>query len=174
MRAPGVGLASTMLSAVGLCLCVLGTLGATFATWQLFAWGVLRSTPVLAEAWLHAGLTGELFVALFEGLPLWLALGVAFHTFVAWVGYGLWWRRPSARRAAIGFAFGWAALALAGYAGVWYALDDLQRGFPERAAFAAAVKVLALQVSLINVGLSAGLLLLLNQPGVRAQFPPYR
>lgn len=166
---PFSALAPSMVTAVGLSLCVLGAIGATLASWQLFAWFVTGG-PVVANVWTHSGLTGDLFVAFFRWLPLWLLLAVAFHAFVAWLGFGLFWRRVWARRAAIGFAFAWGALALLGWAVAWYALDDLQRGYADRAAFALAVKGLAMQVALINVGIAAGLVLLMIQPSVRRGF----
>jgi hypothetical protein len=158
-----------MVTAVGVCLCALGAIGATLAGWQLFAW-LLTGGPVVASVWQHSGLTGDLFVAFFRWLPLWLVLGAAFHAYVAWLGFGLFWRRPAARRRGIAFAFAWAAIALLGWAGTWYALDDLQRGYADRAAFAAGVKLLVAQVALLNVGIAAALVLLLIQPSVRAQF----
>lgn len=166
---PFAALAPSMVTAVGLSLCALGAIGATLATWQLFAWFVTGG-PIVANVWTHSGLTGDLFVAFFRWLPLWLALGVAFHLFVAWLGFSLYWRRTWARRGAIGFAFAWAALAVVGWAVAWYALDDLQRGYADRSAFAAAAKLLVAQVALINVGISAGLVLLMIQPSVRHGF----
>jgi hypothetical protein len=162
-------LAPAMVTAVGFCLGALGLIGATLAGWQLLAY-LLTGGPVVATIWQQYGLTGELFGAFFRWLPLWLALAVAFHAFVAWLGFGLFWRRPWARRRAIVFAFVWGAIALLGWAGLWFALDDLQRGYPDRAAFAAAVKPLTAQVALLNVGLSAVLILLMIQPTVRTQF----
>jgi hypothetical protein len=162
-------LAPTMVTAVGLCLGTLGLIGATLAGWQLLAY-FLTGGPVVASVWAEYGLTGELFATFFRWLPLWLALGIAFHAFVGWLGFGLFWRRPWARRRAIAFAFAWGAAALLGWAGLWFALDDLQRGYPDRAAFAAAVKPLTAQVALLNVGLAAALVLLMIQPSVRAQF----
>jgi hypothetical protein len=166
---PFAALAPTMVTAVGLCLCALGGIGATLATWQLFAWFVTGG-PVVANVWQHSGLTGDLFVAFFRWLPLWLVLAVAFHAYVAWLGFGLFWRRAVARRHAIGFAFAWGGIAVLGWAGVWFALDDLQRGYPDRAVFAQTAKLLASQVALINVGVAAALVLLMIQPSVRAQF----
>jgi hypothetical protein len=163
-------LTGTIVTAVGLCLAALGILGATLATGQLIAWGLFRGVPVVADVWTHSGLTGDLFVYFFEWLPLWLVLGAAFHAFVGLLGISLWRRRPWARTGAIAFAWAWGVVALLGWAVVWFALDDLQGGYPERAAFAQAVKGLAAQVALINVGLSAGLILLMIQPAVRAQF----
>lgn len=171
MKAPTalVALAPTMVTAVGLCLGALGLIGATLAGWQLLAY-LLTGGPVVAGVWRQYGLTGALFGAFFRWLPLWLALGVAFHALVGWLGFGLFWRRPWARRRAIGFAFAWGAIALLAWAGLWVALDDLQRGYADRAAFAVAVKSLTAQIALLNVGLSAALILLMIQPSVRAQF----
>jgi hypothetical protein len=162
-------LAPTMVTAVGFCLGALGLIGATLASWQLLAYFVTGG-PVVASVWERYGLTGALFGTFFRWLPLWLALGVAFHAFVGWLGFGLFWRRPWARRRTIGFAFAWGAIALLGWAGLWIALDDLQRGYADRAAFAVAVKTLTAQVALLNVGLAAALILLMIQPSVRAQF----
>jgi hypothetical protein len=162
-------LAPTMVTAVGGCLCALGLLGATLAAWQLVAW-LVTGGPVVAEVWARYGLTGELFGAFIRWLPLWLVLGGAFHAWFAWLGFGLFWRRPWARRHGVAFAFVWAAVALVFWAVAWFALDDLQQGYPDRAAFAVAVKPLAAQVALINVALAAALLLLLIQPSVKAQF----
>jgi hypothetical protein len=162
-------LSITMVTAVGVSLCALGAIGATLAGWQLIAW-LLTGGPVVATVWQDSGLTGELFVAFFRWLPLWLLLGLAFHAYMSWLGFGLFWRRPVARRRGIVFAFGWAMLALLGWAGAWFALDDLQRGYADRAVFAAGVKPLVAQVALLNVGIAAALVLLLIQPSVRAQF----
>lgn len=169
-RPPVVSLAPSMVSAVGACLAVLGFLGVAFATWQLLAWALWRGAPVLSEVWSHYGLTGGLFATFFDWLPLWLLLAIAFHAVVAKLGLGLYWRRSWARRGAIRFAWAWAALAVLGWAAVWYALDDLQRGYPDRAAFAGVAKMVLMQVSLLNLGLSATLILLMIQPSVRAQF----
>jgi hypothetical protein len=162
-------LAPTMVTAVGFCLGALGLLGATLAGWQLLAY-LLTGGPVVASVWQQYGLTGKLFGTLFRWLPLWLVLAVAFHAFVGWLGFGLFWRRPWARGRTIAFAFAWGALALLGWAGLWFVLDDLQRGYPDRAAFAVAVKSLTAQVALLNVGVASALVLLLIQPSVRAQF----
>lgn len=171
---PGPGLAPSlapsMVTAVGGCLAGLGILGATFATWQLLAWALWRGAPVLSDVWSHYGLTGGLFAVLFDWLPVWLLLAIAFHAFVARLGFGLFRRERWARRGAIGFAWAWAALAALGWAAVWYALDDLQRGYPDRAQFAGVAKLVLMQVSLLNLGLSAALVLLMIQPSVRARF----
>lgn len=158
-----------MVTALGFSLGALGLIGATLASWQLLAY-LVTGGPVVASVWQQYGLTGALFGTFFRWLPLWLGLGVAFHLYVGWLGFGLFWRRPWARRRAIGFAFAWGALALLGWAGLWVALDDLERGYADRAEFAAAVKLLTAQVALLNVGLSAALVLLMIQPSVRAQF----
>jgi hypothetical protein len=89
---------------------------------------------------------------------------------VAWLGIGLFWRRPSARRAALVFAVVWAGLAALAFAVVRYALEDLARGYPEHAHFARVAESLATEVALVNVALAAALMLLLIQPAVRAQF----
>lgn len=166
---PSASLLPAIVTAVGLSLAGMGALGAVLSAWQLAAW-FATGGPTVAAVWEHSGLTGRMFVAFFRWLPAWLALGVAFHALVAWLGAGLLRRRRAARRGAIAFAFGWAALALAGWAAFWVALDDLERGFPDRAAFAAGVKPLVAQVSLFNVGVAAALVLLLIQPVVRREF----
>lgn len=167
---PVASLAPSMVTAVGACLAVLGFLGAVLGTWQLLAWALWRGAPVLSEVWSNYGLTGGLFAAFFDWLPLWLLLGIAFHAYVGKLGMGLFWRRAWARASAIRFAWTWAALAVLGWAALWYALDDLQRGYPDRAAFAGVAKLLLMQVSLLNLGVSAVLILLMIQPSVRAQF----
>lgn len=160
-----------MVTAVGLCLAMLGIVGATLAAWQVLAWLLYRGLPVPSPTWAEYGVTGELFAAFFEWLPVLLLLAVAFHAFVAWLGFGLFRRRPGARVAAIGFAFGWAATAVLGWLVVRHALEDLARGYPDRAGFALAAEALATQVTLFNVAIAAGLVLLMIQPAVRAQFP---
>ena len=163
-------LAVTMLTAVGMSLATLGTLGAGLAAWQLLGWAVAGSSPQVADAWRDAGLTGELIVGFFGWLPLVLGAAIVFHTFVAWLGVGLLWRRPGARRTALAFACGWAGLAVLGWLAARLALADLARGYPERAGFAQAATALATEVTLLNVGLAVLLVLLLVQPAVRAQF----
>jgi hypothetical protein len=163
-------LAVTLLTAVGLCLAGLGTLGVLLAGWQLLAWVVISSLPPVADVWRHAGLTGELIVAFFAWLPLILLVAIAFHGAVAWLGLGLLWRRSWARRPAIVFSALWIAVAAAAWLVVRYALDDLARGYPDHASFALAAQALATQVTILNVGLATALILLLIQPAVRAQF----
>ncbi len=163
-------LAVTMLTAVALSLATLGTLGAGLASWQLLGWVVAGSLPVVADAWRDAGLTGEIMVALFNWLPLVLGAAIVFHTGVAWLGVGLLWRRPWARRATLALAFTWAAVAALGFAIARFALADLARGYPERAHFAHVAQALAAQVTLVNLVLATLLVLLLIQPAVRAQF----
>ena len=163
-------LALTLVTTVGLAFATLGTIGACLALWQLAAWLLLGSVPQVADAWRHAGVTGQLFVALFDWLPLVLALAAAFHAFVAWLGLGLLWRRAGARRAALAFAFSWAGLAVLGWLAARFALSDLARGYPERAEFARVATTLATQVTVLNVVLAALLVLLLVQRAVRAQF----
>ena len=170
MKGLAPALALTLVTTVGLAFAVLGTVGAGLAGWQLTGWLLLGNVPQVADAWRHAGLTGQLFVALFDWLPLVLALAIAFHAFVAWLGVGLLWRRPGARRTALAFACGWAGLAVLGWLAARLALADLARGYPERAAFAHAAGALATEVTLLNVGLAVLLVLLLVQPAVRAQF----
>jgi hypothetical protein len=163
-------LAVTMLAAVALSLAVLGTLGAGLAAWQLLAWAVSGSVPLVADAWRDAGLTGQLMVGFFAWLPLVLIAAIVFHSIVAWLGVGLFWRRPWARRATLVFACVWASLATLVFLIVRYALEDLARGYPARAQFARAAESLAGEVALANVALAAALVLLLIQPAVRALF----
>jgi hypothetical protein len=163
-------LAVTMVTAVALSLAALGTLGAGLAAWQLLAWAVFGSMPLVADAWRDAGVTGELMVAFFARLPLVLGAAIVFHTIVAWLGFGLLWRRPWARLATLVFAFAWAGLATLGFGLARYALEDLARGYPKQAHFAHVAETLATQVALVNVALAAALVLLLIQPAVRAQF----
>jgi len=159
-----------MLTGVAFGLASLGALGACLAAWQLIGWLTLGALPPVADAWRHAGVTGALIVAFFDWLPLVLGAAIAFHALVAWLGVGLYWRRAWARRGALVFAACWAGVAVAAWGVVRYALEDLARGYPDRAAFARAAQVLASQLVLVNIGLAAGLLLLLIQPAVRAQF----
>ena len=163
-------LAVTMLTAVARSLAALGTLGAGLAAWQLLGWLTAGSAPLVADAWRDAGLTGELMVGFFGWLPLVLGAAIVFHTVVAWLGIGLFWRRPWARRATLAFSFGWAGVAALTFAVARYALEDLARGYPDRAHFARVAESLAAEVALVNVGLAAALVLLLIQPAVRAQF----
>jgi len=165
-----LALAVTMLTAVALSLAVLGTLGAALAAWQLLGWALAGSVPLVADAWRSAGLAGELLVAFFRWLPAVLAAAIVFHTLVAWLGVGLLWRRPWARRAALTFACGWGALAALALGVARYVLADLARGYPEYAHFAALAGSLAAQVALVNLVLAAALALLLVQPAVRVQF----
>jgi len=167
-----LALAMTMLTAVGLCLAALGTLGVVLACWQLLGWALTGALPVIADTWRHAGLTGELMVAFFAWLPLVLAVAIAFHACVAWLGVGLLWRRPWARRAGLVFAAVCAVTAGGTWIGVHAALEDLARGYPERAGFARVAEALAAQVGLASIALSAALAWLLVQPAVRAQFRP--
>ena len=163
-------LAVTMVTAVALSLTALGMLGAGLAAWQLLAWLAAGSLPLVADVWRNAGLTGELMVGFIGWLPAVLGAAIAFHLVVAWLGVGLLWRRPWARRATLGFAFAWGGLAVLSLGVVRYALADLARGYPEHAHFAAVAGSLALQVALVNVALAAALVLLLIQPAVRTQF----
>lgn len=163
-------LAVMMLTAVALSFVALGTLGAGLAAWQLLGWAAAGGAPPVADAWRNAGLAGELMVAFFGWLPVVLGVAVAFHLLVAWLGVGLLWRRPWARRAALVFAFVWAALATTAVGVVRYALEDLARGYPQHAHFAQVAESLAVEVALVNLALAAALVLLLIQPAVRAQF----
>jgi hypothetical protein len=163
-------LAVTMLTAVAFSLATLGALGAGLAAWQLLAWLTAGGVPLVADAWRSAGLTGELMVGFIDWLPEVLAAAIVFHTIVAWLGVGLLWRRPWARRATLVFAWAWAGLAALVLGVARYALADLARGYPQHAHFAAVAGSLALEVALVNIALAAALVLLLIQPAVRAQF----
>jgi hypothetical protein len=163
-------LAVTLVSAIGLSLAALGSLGVLLASWQLLGWIAFGGLPPVADVWRHSGLTGELMVALFAWLPLVLLLAIAFHGAVAWLGAGLVWRRPWARRGAIVFAAVWIAATATAWLVVHHALLDLARGYAARAAFARAALVLANQVTLATIGLATALILLMIQPAVRAQF----
>jgi hypothetical protein len=163
-------LALTMLTAVAASLAALGTIGASLAAWQHAALAASGAGPVVAASWRDAGLTGELMVAAFAHLPLVLGAAIVFHSLVAWLGVGLLWRRPWARRATLFFACAWAGVAAASWGLTHYVLADLARGYPERAHFASVAGALAAQVALVNLALAAALVLLLIQPAVRAQF----
>jgi len=165
-----LALAVTMLTSVGLCLACLGMLGVMLACWQLLGWAVTGGLPSVADIWRHSGLTGDLMVALFAWLPLVLAAAMLFHAFVAWLGLGLLWRRPWARRAGLVFAGLWAVTAAGVWVGVRVALEDLARGYPERAGFARTAESLAGQVGFVNIALGVALVWLLVQPAVRVQF----
>jgi hypothetical protein len=159
-----------MLTAVGVCFAGVGTLGALLGSWQLLGWMAAGGVPVVAEVWRHSGLTGDLFVAFFAWLPAVLALGVLYHLFVATLGVGLVWRRGWARRGGLGLAALWISAAVIVWLVVRTALEDLARGFPERAGFAHSAEVLAGEVSLLSIAIGVGLATLLLQPAVRAQF----
>jgi len=163
-------LAVTMLTAVAASLAALGTLGAGLAAWQLAVTLAAGGAPLVADAWRDAGLTGQLLAGFIGWLPLVLGAAIGFHALVAWLGVGLLWRRPWARRAALVFSFAWGGLAALGGGVVRYALADLARGYPQHAHFAAVASALAAEVALINIALAAALALLLIQPAVRAQF----
>ncbi len=163
-------LAVTMLTAVALSLATLGMLGAGLAAWQLLGWLTAGSVPLVAEAWRNAGLTGAFMVGFIGWLPAVLGAAILFHLGVAWLGVGLLWRRPWARRATLLFAFGWGGVAALSFGLAHYALADLARGYPQHAHFAAVAESLALELGLVNVALAAALALLLIQPAVRLQF----
>src|ERR1700681_3463633 len=91
------GLALPMVSAVGLTLLGLGSVGAAFAAMQLSAWLYFGAMPVLAPVWLQAGLAGQVYAWFFASLPALLAGGLLFHVFVAYLGLALYRRRPWAR-----------------------------------------------------------------------------
>ena len=163
-------LAITMLSAVGVGLAGVGSLGACLATWQLLGWLLSGGWPTVADVWRHSGLTGELFVAFFAWLPLVLGVAIVFHLIVASLGVGLLWRRPWARRGGLAFALLWIGIAALAWYVAHVALDDLASGYPDRAGFAHAAQLLATQVALLSIAVGAGLAWLLAQPAVRAQF----
>ena len=163
-------LATTMLSTVGLSLAAGGALGAVLGAWQLLGWGLGGGVPVVAEVWRHSGLTGDFFVAFFAWLPIVLGAGVLFHALVAWLGLGLVLRRPWARPAALGLAALLIGLPALAWVTARAALEDLARGFPERAAFAHEAEFLATAVALLSIAIGMALALLLVQPAVRAEF----
>jgi hypothetical protein len=163
-------LAVTMLTAVALSLTVLGTLGAALAGWQLLGWAFAGGVPLVADAWRGAGLAGELLVAFFRWLPVLLGAAIVVQTLIAWLGVGLLWRQPWARRAALAFACAWAVLAALALGVAHYVLADLGRGYVQYAHFAAVVESLAVEVTLVNLALAVALALLLIQPAVRVQF----
>ncbi len=163
-------LAVTMVTAVALSLIILGTLGAVLAAWQLCAWLAAGGVPAVAEIWRHSGVTGDLMVSMFEYLPGVLMAAILLQGAATWVGLGLLWRRPGARRAAIALAALGGSAAIAARALTHYALLDLARGFPDRAAFALAADWLALQATLVALAVAAAMILLLVQPAVRRQF----
>ena len=159
-----------MLTAVGVCLAGVGTLGALLGCWQLLGWMATGRGPVVAEVWRHSGMTGDLFVAFIAWLPAVLALGVFYHLLVAALGVGLVWRRSWARRGGLGLAALWVAAAIVAWLVVRTALEDLARHDPQRAAFARVAESLATQVSVLSIVIGVGLATLLLQPAVRAQF----
>ncbi len=163
-------LATTMLSTAGLCLAVGGMLGAALGSWQLIGWALGGEVPVVAEVWRHSGLTGELFVYFFAWLPFVLGAGVALHALVAWLGLGLLLRWSWARPGALALAAFWVIFAALAWLVARAALEDLARGFPERAQFAHEAEFLATVVALLSIAIGLGLALLLVQPDVRARF----
>jgi hypothetical protein len=163
-------LAVTMVTAVGLSLLVLGSLGALLAIWQLVAWQVAGTAPTVAEVWHHSGRAGHYLVLIFARLPMVLLGAIALQAGVAALGWGLLRRRPGARRAAIGAtALGLAAAVVLRLL-VHGAMLELAHDDARRAAFALAVDALATQVLLVMVAVAAALVLLMIQPAVRAQF----
>lgn len=162
--------AVTMLSAVGMCLAVVGSIGAALAGWQLAEWTLGGAWPTAAQIWHEKGLTGRLFIDFIAWLPQLLTAGIAFHLFVAAVGAGLLWRRLWAWRGALALAVFWIVSAAVAWFIIRTALDDLASGYPMQAAFARTSEVLASEVTLLSIALGAGLLLLLVHPAVRAQF----
>ena len=109
-------------------------------------------------------------VALFNWLPLVLGAAIVFHTGVAWLGVGLLWRRPWARRATLALArVGRRPRRSASAIARLVALAVSRGGYPEPASFAHVAQALAAQVTLVDLVL-ATLLVLLLMPAVRAQF----
>jgi hypothetical protein len=151
-------LATTMVNAVGLALGFLGVVGAVLAGWQVVGFTIAGGVPAVAEIWRHSGLTGDIIVTFFAWLPQLLAAAILWHLVVAALGAGLIGRRRWAWSGGLAFAVLWTACT----AGAWLlsvvALEDLARGYPERASFAHAVEPLAAWVALGNVAV------------VRAQF----
>lgn len=167
-----VGLALPMVSAVGLTLLGLGSVGAMFAATQLSAWLYFGATPVLAPAWLQAGLAGQVYAWFFAALPAVLAAGLLLHACVALLGLGLYRRRPWARPAGLALAAVWALSAVAGWAFAQHVLEDLARQSAALAVFATGARWLATQVALLSLAVAAALLVLLMQPAVRRAFRP--
>jgi hypothetical protein len=168
--ARGSVVAVTMLSAVGMCLAVVGSVGAALAAWQLGGLALSGTWPTAAQIWHQEGLTGQLFVDFIAWLPQLLSAAILFHLFVAAVGAGLVWRRLWAWRGALALAIFWIVSAAAAWFVVRAALDDLAVGYPAHAAFARTSEVLASEVTVLSIALGAGLLLLLVHPAVRGQF----
>jgi hypothetical protein len=164
------GLALPMVSAVGLTLLGLGSVGAAFAAMQLSAWLYFGATPVLAPVWLQTGLAGRVYAWFFAALPALLAGGFLFHLFVASLGLGLYRRRPWARRAGLALAVLWAVSAIAGWAFAQHVLEDLARQSAALASFATGARWLAAQVALLSLAVAVALLVLLMQPAVRRAF----
>jgi len=171
MNRPGTALAGLLVTAIGACLWGLGGLGAALCAAQLALRSWSGHWPVASPVWQNAGRFGALLLALFRFLPLALFLALVFHLIVACLGYGLYARRGWARRSTLGFAAVWAALSGAVWVIVHAALADYARRFPERVAFAATLTMLATEILILVLLLSAGLALLLTRPVVRAQFP---
>ena len=168
--ARGSLVAVTMLSAVGMCLAVVGSIGAALAAWQLGGMALSGAWPTAAQVWHEQGLTGRLFIDIIGWLPQLLSAAIVFHLFVAAVGAGLLWRRPWAWRGALALAIFWIVSAAAAWLVVRAALDDLATGYPAHAAVARTSEVLASEVTLLSMALGAGLMLLLVHPAVRGQF----
>jgi hypothetical protein len=166
------GLALPMVSAVGLTLLGLGSVGAAFAAMQLSAWLYFGTLPVLAPVWLQTGLAGEVYAGFFAALPALLAGGLLFHAFVAFLGLGLYRRRPWARPAGLALAAVWALSAVACWAFAQHVLEDLARQSVALASFATGARWLATQVALLSLAVAVALLVLLMQPAVRRAFRP--
>jgi hypothetical protein len=166
------GLALPMVSAVGLTLLGLGSVGAAFAAMQLSAWLYFGAMPVLAPVWLQAGLAGQVYAWFFASLPALLAGGLLFHVFVALLGLALYRRRPWARPAGLALAVVWALSAVAGWAFAQHVLEDLARQSAALASFATGARWLATQVALLSLAVAVALLVLLMQPAVRRAFRP--
>ena len=163
-------LAVTMVTAVGLSLAILGSLGALLAAWQLCLWLGAGAIPAVADVWRHSGVAGAYLVRIFAWLPALLLAAIVLQAAVAALGWGLLRRRPGARVATIAATA--CGLAVAGGIRlcVHLALVELARDDPARAGFALAADSLATQVLLVMIAAAAALVLLLIQPAVRAQF----
>jgi hypothetical protein len=164
------GMTVIMVNAVGTCLAALGAVGALLAAWQLGVWWFSGAFPVPAPVWAHTGVAGRYLLDFFRALPLVLLLAFILQLFICVLGLALFWRRSWARRTAIAFAFAWAGLGGVLWGLMRFALNDLEHGYPEHAAFAQGLRYYTTQITLLNVAVSAGLVLLMIQPSVRAQF----
>lgn len=163
-------LAVTMVTAVGLSLLLLGSLGALLAAWQLGVWFVAGSIPAVADIWRHSGVAGDYLVWIFLRMPALLLAAVVLQAAVAALGWGLVRRWRGARGVTIIATALGLALAIVLRVLLHDALVALARGYADRASFAMAVDALATQVLLVMFAVAAALVLLLIQPAVRVQF----